>query len=63
MAQNIFVCFTKISAEILLHIFGYNFYTDRHILVHFIQMLLQLKASKRFCVKGASLWHQKMLVK
>jgi hypothetical protein len=38
-------CFFSISAEILLTILGYGFCTYRHILVHFCQMPLLLKAS------------------
>jgi hypothetical protein len=52
-------CFTNISAEILLHVLGYSFYTQHHILAHICQMLLQLKASKIISAKAALLWHQK----
>jgi hypothetical protein len=39
-------CFTNISAESLLYILDYKFCTEHHILVHFCQLLLPLKASK-----------------
>jgi len=37
---------SNISAEILLHVLGNSFCTERHILAHFCRMLLPLKASK-----------------
>jgi len=46
------LCFTNISAEILLHTLGYYFFTAHLILVHFCQMLLTLKASKIICAKA-----------
>jgi hypothetical protein len=52
-------CFTNISSEVLLHVLGYSFCFERHILVHFCQMLLPLEASKIICAKAALLWHQK----
>jgi hypothetical protein len=45
-------CFTSISAEILLYILGYYFFTAHHILVHFWKMLLTLTASKIICAKA-----------
>jgi len=39
-------CYTNISAEILLHVLGYDFHTKQHILAHFYQIQLPLKASK-----------------
>jgi hypothetical protein len=50
--------FTNISAENLLHIFGYNFCTEYHILVQFCDMLLTLKVSINICAKGALHWHK-----
>jgi hypothetical protein len=44
-------CFTSISAEILLHILGYSFFIEHHILAGFCQMLLPLKASNIICNK------------
>ncbi len=41
-------CFTNISAKILLHILGYNFCAEYHILGDFCQPLLQFKAWKFF---------------
>jgi hypothetical protein len=35
MPQKMLICFTDISAEILLHILGYSFCTECHILAHF----------------------------
>ncbi len=43
--------FIKVSTEILLLIFSYNFYAKHIILVHFCQTLLPLKASEIICIK------------
>ncbi len=51
-------CFVNISAEILLHIIGYNFCTEPHILAHFLQMLVPLRASKIIGAKAALLFQQ-----
>jgi hypothetical protein len=59
MSQKMLLCFANISAEILLHILGYSFCTEHHILVHFCLMLLPLKASKITCAKAALLRHLK----
>jgi hypothetical protein len=59
MAQKMLFCFTNISAEILLHILGYNFCSQHHILARFCQMLLPSKTSKIICAKTALLWCQK----
>jgi hypothetical protein len=58
MAQKMSLSFTNISAIILLHILGYGFCIERHILAHFGQMLLSLKASKITCTKAALLLHK-----
>ncbi len=50
--------FTNISAEILLHILGYNFWNEYHILVQLFNMLLTLKVSINICAKGALHWHK-----
>jgi hypothetical protein len=49
MALPMLFCFTNISAEVLLRILGYSFCTERHILVHFCQMLLPLKTPIMIC--------------
>jgi len=59
MAQKVLFGFTNISVEILLHILGYNFCNEDHILVHFCQTLLPSKASKIKCTKAVLRWHQK----
>jgi len=46
LMQKMLFCFTNISLEILLHLFGYNFCAESHILAHFCQMLSPLKALK-----------------
>ena len=46
MLQKILVCFTNISAKILMQIIGYSFCFEHHIWTHFYLMLLPLKASK-----------------
>ncbi len=51
-------CFVNISAEILLHIIGYSFCTEPHIMAHFLQMLVPLRASKIICTKAVLLDHQ-----
>jgi len=48
----ILLCFTNISSEILLHILGYGFCTESHILENFCQMLLPLKTSKIIFAKA-----------
>jgi hypothetical protein len=48
--------FTNISAEILLNVLGYIFCTEHHILAHFCQMLLPIKALEIICAKAALLW-------
>jgi hypothetical protein len=40
MGQEMFICFPNISEEILLHILGYSFSAERHILACFCQMVL-----------------------
>jgi hypothetical protein len=59
MSQKMLFCFTSISATILAHVLGYSFCAERHILAHFYQMLLPLRASKIICTKAALLWQQK----
>jgi hypothetical protein len=51
-------CYASISAEILPHILGQSFAPVHHILMHFCQMLLPLKALKIKCAKAVLLWHQ-----
>jgi hypothetical protein len=58
MEHKMLFCFANISAEMLLHIIGYNFCTEPHILAHFLQMLVPLRASKIICAKAALLCHQ-----
>jgi hypothetical protein len=59
MVQNMLSYFTNISAKILMHILGNSFCTKRHILAHFFQLPLPLKAFKIICAKAALLWCQK----
>jgi hypothetical protein len=56
--HKMLLCFTSNCAEILLHILGYSFCTERQVLAHFYQMLFHLKGSKIICAKAAMLWHQ-----
>ncbi len=56
-------CFTSISAEILLHVLGDNFGTERHILAYFCSILLPLKAWEIICVKAVLLWSKNVLMK
>jgi hypothetical protein len=58
MAQKMLLCFTNILAEISQHILSYSFCAEHHILVHFCQSLLPLKASKIICAKAFLLWYQ-----
>jgi hypothetical protein len=44
--------FTNICSEILLHISGYSFCAESHILAQFCQMLLAHRASKIICAKA-----------
>jgi hypothetical protein len=62
MVQQILFCFTNISAEILLHILGYRFCAEDHILAHFYYMGKQLEASKIVRAK-ATLLAPKILLK
>jgi len=39
-------CFISISAEILLHILGYCYWAEYHILAHLCKVLLPSKASE-----------------
>ncbi len=39
-------CFANLSAEILLHVLGFDFCARHNILAHFCQMLLPLKSIK-----------------
>jgi hypothetical protein len=59
MSQKMLFFFTNISATILVHVLGYSFCTEHHILAHFCQMLLPLRASKIICAKAALPLHQK----
>jgi hypothetical protein len=49
MAQKTLFGFTNLSAEIFLHVLGYTFCEECHILAHFHQMQLPLKALKIIC--------------
>jgi hypothetical protein len=42
-----------------MHISGYRFHAERHILAQFCQMLLPQKASKIIQAKAVLLWHKK----
>jgi hypothetical protein len=55
LCQMLLLCSTNILAENLLHLLGYSFCGEFHILVHFCQMVLSLKASKIICAKAALL--------
>jgi hypothetical protein len=61
MAQKMLLCFTNIYAIILLFILGHGYCDERHILAHFFQTLLPLKASEIIFTKAALLWYQKCL--
>jgi hypothetical protein len=56
MVQKMLLSFTNILAEISLLILCYSFCAEHHILVHFCQMLLPLKALKIVCAKAVLLW-------
>jgi hypothetical protein len=56
-------CLTKISAKILVHLLGYSFCAEHHILAHFCLLLLPQKSSKIICKKNSSALAPKMLVK
>ncbi len=45
------LCFTNISAEIVLYILDYSFCAECYIMVHFDQMLLPQKHQKIFAEK------------
>jgi hypothetical protein len=55
MAQMMLFRFTNSYAEILLHILGYIFCDEYHILVLFCQILLPLKTAKSIIAKVALL--------
>jgi hypothetical protein len=59
MAQKMLFCFTNISDEILLHVLGYTFSVECHILAQFCQLLLPLKALKIISAKVPLLKRQK----
>jgi hypothetical protein len=59
MGQEMFFCLPNIFEEILLHILGYSFSAERHILACFCQTVLPLEASKIIRTKAVLLWHQK----
>jgi hypothetical protein len=63
MGQKMQFCFTNISAEILLHVLGYSFRSECHILAHFDQKLLPLNAPKIICAKSCNGFTPKMLMK
>jgi hypothetical protein len=44
MAQKMLFCFSYISAEILVLVLGYSFCTEHHILAHFCQNAVAIKA-------------------
>jgi hypothetical protein len=44
MTQMILFCFNNISDKNLLHVFGYGFYIECHIMAHFCKVPLPLKA-------------------
>jgi hypothetical protein len=54
-------CFTNISAKISLDILSYRFCAEHHILVHFCQIVLPLKALKIIRGKTALLLGPKIL--
>jgi hypothetical protein len=56
VVQKMDFCFTNISAEILLHILRNILCPEHHILAHFCQMLLPIKALEIMCAKAALLW-------
>jgi len=55
MALKMLLCFNNISHENLLHILGYSFCADHHILVDFCQKLLPLTVLKIIYAKAALL--------
>jgi len=56
VVQKMVLCFTNLSAEILLHILINILCPEHHILAHFCQMLLPLKTLEIICAKAALLW-------
>ncbi len=46
--QKILFCFTKISAENLLHILGYSFCTEHHNFAHFLPNAVAFKSFKNY---------------
>jgi hypothetical protein len=59
MIQKMLFCFTNNSAEIFIKCFRLTLLRKHHILVHFCQMLLPLKALQIIGAKAALLWHQR----
>jgi hypothetical protein len=59
LAQKMVFFLTNYSAKILVHLLGYNFCAEHHILAHFCQMLLPPKASRITRTKAPLRWHQK----
>ncbi len=63
MVQKMIICFTNINAEILLHILGYCFYTEHHILAQFFKCAIAFKHVKIYLRKSCSALVPKMLIK
>jgi hypothetical protein len=59
MVQKMLFGFANIFSKNLLRILGYRFCAECHILAHFHETLLSLKASKIICIRATLFWHQK----
>jgi hypothetical protein len=63
MAQMMLFCVTNSSAEFLLHILGYNVYTEYHILGHIFPNAVAIKSIGNYMHKSRSALAQIILVK
>ncbi len=63
MVQKMLFCFTDISPAILLHILGYSFCKELHILVRYLASYLTFKRIKNYLHKSFFAWASKMLLK
>jgi hypothetical protein len=63
MVQKMLFCFADISDETLLHILGYSFCKERHILVPYLANYLTIKSIRYYLHKNFFAWATKMLGK
>jgi hypothetical protein len=54
MTQKMSFCFTNISAKIVLHILGYSFCAECHILLPFLPNVVASKCIKNYPCKSCS---------